>query len=187
MDRTLQTIGLVLLIGVLFGVITIAVQQYMNIPVIDEIHSYVARLFGWLVPSYNLTVEAINGQLIEGTRTVHYYVENFTSGKVDIAKITLETDKSLKLVIEVKTDIENASLSATITDTNAVVIKDVEQISADTYLLKIEVHPVYESSGSTVPESVESVIAEVTIVVSADIPAGATGYVSVRVAEATYI
>jgi len=187
MDRTLQTIGLVLLVAVFFASVAIAVQEYMSIPVIDEIRNYVSGLFGWLVPSYNLTVEAINGQLIEGTRTVHLYVENFTGGKIDIAKITVETDKSLKLVLEVKTSIANASLSATITDTNAIVIKDVEQISADTYLLKIEIHPVYDTSGFTVPESVESVTAEVTIVVSADIPAGSTGYVSARVAEATYI
>jgi len=187
MDRAVQTVGLVLLIAVLFTSVAVLVQQYMNVPVIDEIHSYVASLFNWVVPEYNLTIEAINGQLIEGTKTVHYYVENASGGALDIARIELETTKSLKLVLEVKTDIENATISVTMTDTNAVVIKEVEQVVPDTYLLKIEVHPVYESSGSEVPESVESVIAEVTITVRADIPAGATGYVSVRVAEATYI
>jgi len=187
MDRTIQTVGLVLLIGILFITVAMFAQQYMNIPVIDEIRVGVSKLVGFMVPEYNLTVTAINGELVEGTKTVHYYVENATGGKVDIAKVEVETDKALRVVLEVKTDIDNATISASIAKSNAIVVKDIEQTGTDTYLLKITVYPAYETSGESAPESVGNYTATVTITVSVDIPADTTGYVSVRVAEATYI
>ena len=187
MDKTVQTIGLVLLIAVLFLGVAIFAQQYMNIPVIEEIQTGVSKLVGFMVPEYNLTVEAIHGELVEGTKTVHYYVENATGGKVDIAKVTVETDKALRVVLEVKTDISGAEITATITKDNAIVVKDVEQTVTGSYLLKLTIYPAYETSGESAPESVANFTANVTITVSVDIPAQSTGYVSVRVAEATYI
>ncbi|RLB79546.1 MAG: hypothetical protein DRH17_13630 [Deltaproteobacteria bacterium] len=187
MDRTLQTIGIVLLVAVLFISVAVLAQNYMNIPIIEEIRSGVSSLVGFLVPSYNLSIEPIAGTLIEGTKTVHYYVENATGGKVDIAKVTLETDKAIRLVLEVVTDIENASISASIVKTNAIVVKDIEQTGANTYLLKLTIYPAFESEGASVPSNVTSYTTKVEVTVSVDIPSGATGYVSVRVAEATYI
>jgi len=57
MDRTLQTIGVVLLVAVLFISVAVLAQSYMNIPILEEIRSGVSSLVGFLVPSYNLSIE----------------------------------------------------------------------------------------------------------------------------------
>jgi len=187
MDKTLQTIGTVLLVAVLFIGIAVLAQEFMNVPIIQEIHERVTGMFNFMVPNYTITIDAINGELISGTKTVHYYVSNATGGTVDIAEITVTTDKAVRVVLEVVTDISGAEITATITKDNAIVVKDVEQTETGRYLLKLAIYPAFESEGATVPENVTEYTTEVTIKISATIPAQATGYVSVRVAEATYI
>ena len=188
MDRTLQTVGAILLVCILFvGIATLA-QQFMGIDILNELKVGVEKLVGFVVPEANVSVEALNGAtLISGTKTVHYYVENASGGTVDIAKVTVTTDKAVRLVLEVKTDIANATISASIAKSNAIVVKEVEQVAADTYLLKLAIYPAYASEGSSVPENVTGYTSKVEITIKVDIPSGASGYVSVRVAEATYI
>jgi len=188
MDRTLQTIGTILLVCILFvGIATLA-QQFMGMDILREVQEGVGKLVGFMVPEANVSVEALNGAtLISGTKTVHYYVENASGGTVDIARVSLTTDKAAKLVLEVKTDIANATISASIAKSNAIVVKEVEQVAADAYLLKLAIYPAFASEGATVPENVTGYTSKVEIIIKVDIPSGATGYVSVRVAEATYI
>ena len=187
MDRTLQTIGTILLVCILFvGIATLA-QQFMGMDILREVQEGVGKLVGFMVPEVNVSVEAINGELIEGTKTVHYYVTNASGGTVDIARVILTTDKAVKLVLEVKTDIANATISASIAKSNAIVVKEVEQVAADAYLLKLAIYPAFASEGAAVPENVTGYTSKVEIIIKVDIPSGASGYVSVRVAEATYI
>jgi len=187
MDRVLGTIGTVLLVAILFiGIGTLA-AEFMGYNVLQTIHEYVSGFFNLAYPNATVTVEAINGQLVEGTKTVHWYVENYTAGTYDVAKVTVTTDKAVRLVLEVESDISGVSFTATIDKVNAIIVKDVEQVGEGSYLLKITIYPAYVTKGATVPENVTEYTTEVTVTISVTLPEGATGYVSVRVADLTLI
>lgn len=184
MDKIVQAVGTLLLIGVL----VLALMIYSNTtgiaPVLNEIKAGVNQLVGWLVPTkYSVTITAINGTKVSGANTVTLNAK--TAGTYPIASIDISTDKPLKVVIEASST-NTTSFTVDISKQNAIVVKEVEQIGTNSYLIKLQIFPAYEPPAGVANVNVTSYQTSVTVKITATV-SKAPAFVVVKVSQATYI
>jgi len=189
MERVVQVIGGLLLIAVLF----LGVMTYANVAgisnVLDYIKAGVGKLVGWLVPA-NFSVDIAplgDATLIGGTKTVVLTVSQ--PGSYDVATVSIKTDKALKVAIKVGVSGPIAAeFSATVSESNAIVLREVEQTDQNSYVLILRVYPAFDEAKDAIPENVTGYTAYVTVTISATvIRVSAPGNIIVAVSEATYI
>jgi len=171
MDRVIQTIGALLLIGVLLmGILT-----YANVTGISSILNYIKAgidsLTGWLVPkNYSVSIApASDLATVTGNKVVF---ETDTAGTYQVASVSISTDKPLKVVIYASSNV-SVTFAASISPTDAVVYREVEQVGANTYMLILRVYPIADQGSAVVTISVTVTTVPV--------------HVEVSVSNATYI
>jgi len=189
MEKVVQAVGGLLLIAVLF----LGVMTYANVAGISNtlefIKAGVSKLIGWLVPqNYTVTITPLgNATLISGTKTVVLAVSE--PGSYDIATVSIKTDKALKVALKAEApDTMAVTFSASVSASNAVVVKEIEQTRTNSYILILKIYPAFDEAKSAIPENVTGYNAYVTVTISATVyPNGQPGNVIVAVSEATYI
>lgn len=189
MERVIQVIGGLLLIAVLF----LGVMTYANVAgisnVLDYIKAGVNRLTSWLVPT-NFSVDIAplgNATLIGGTKTVVLTVTE--PGSYDVAAVSIKTDKALKVAIKAEApDTMAVTFSASVSESNAIVLREVEQTGPNSYVLILRIYPAFDEAKAAIPENVTGYNAYVTVTISVTVTSvSQPGNVIVAVSEATYI
>jgi hypothetical protein len=146
MEKALQTVGLLLLLGVLMlGVLT-----YSNVAGVGDslklIKEGVDRLVNWFIPTKsNITIVVGNYSGVKATVSGNKVIINgtFSSSAIytDIVKITAMTDKEATLVINVDNGLPD-SLTFTVVASNAIVDKQTVTASAQSVTTeKITIYP----------------------------------------------
>jgi hypothetical protein len=146
MEKALQTVGLLLLLGVLMlGILT-----YSNVAGVGDsikiIKEGVDRLVNWFIPTKsNLTIAVGNYSGVKATVSGNKVFINgtFSSTAIytDIVKITAMTDKEATLVIDVNNGLPDG-LTFTVTASNAIVDKKTVTASAQSVTTeKITIYP----------------------------------------------
>jgi len=189
MEKLIQYIGAMLLIGVLF----LGVMTYANVAgisnVLDYIKAGVNRLTGWLVPT-NFSVDIAplgDATLIGGTKTVVLTVSQ--PGSYDVATVSIKTDKALKVAIKAEApDTVAVTFSARVSESNAIVLREVEQTGPNSYVMILRIYPAFDEAKSAIPENVTGYNAYVTVTISVTVSnVSQPSNIIVAVSEATYI
>jgi len=189
MEKVIRAIGALLLVGVLF----LGIMTYANVTGISNILNYIKagvdKLTGWLVPSdYKVSITPLgNASLVSGTKTVVLTVSK--TGSYDIASVSISTDKALKVALKVEApNTMSVTFNAKVTESNAVVVKEVEQTGINSYILVLKVYPAFDEAKTGIPQNVTSYKASVTVTISATVSSiTEAGNIIVAVSEATYI
>jgi len=171
MEKVIQAVGALLMIGIL----VLAILVYANVAGISDVLNYlkagIDRLTGFLVPkNYSVTITALGNATKSGNVVT---LQATATGSYQVAQVDIYSDKPLKVALQASVASGSATFTASLSSTNAIVYKEVEQTGANTYLVILRIYPT-DKQGS------------VTLTISASVTT-APATINVAVSEATYI
>jgi hypothetical protein len=100
MDKVLQAIGTILLVGILFVTVMVYSNTSGLAPVLNEIKAGVNKLIGWFIPSgYGVTITAANVSGISVSGNTIKLSNVTASGEIATVEASGKYDGNLKLVV----------------------------------------------------------------------------------------
>mgnify|MGYP005639533449 FL=1 len=151
-ERTLQVVGVLLLLGVIaMGVLTYT-EMTGHTQILEAIKEGVDALKNWFIPSVSelsITTGEYSGLTITKEDNKVTITGNLSAGsKYTIVTAELKTDKEATLILDISNGLSNTSVDITVTATDAIVdgSKSISVAAGSSQLIKWIVYPKTENA-----------------------------------------